>query len=281
MTLLNPKKSPFDAVFTALKAFSIDIFRNARVNDSSLEQFENTESNPAANEAPEPVLIADEAQRSQNRLEISPETMYSEAFEMLRKYADMAVDMRKAVFVQGILILSGAGFLLVQGYFLWASMVSAFCLASTLILNVLHVHYNNYFFSVRTFIQKLENKYSDPDFDGYVVSVEEIRDKRVATPFVGWLRNFGSFFLLGATSILMIGLTFFAWLYEDGIDPRLLKPIGTTIQNQTQAIVNPSSGAPIDKFEAKGIKSPETRSTSAEAETKELGADDKAGQTNH
>ena len=146
---------------------------------------------------------------------ILPTTMYEQAFGMLRKYADLAVSMRSAVFVQGIVVLSGTGLLVSNSMFPWAMFSAFFCLIMTFMLNNMHTHYNNYFFSVRQYIEYLEKRYSLDPFTGYVSFVEAKRDERVKFKRFGWMRNYGPFVLIGCSALVAMFLIGLLWFNMD------------------------------------------------------------------
>lgn len=148
------------------------------------------------------VLLASRNREMESDLTI--DAVYSNAFSMLRKYADMSISIRHGVFIQGIVVVSGSGVLLSEGKPLLAAMASLFTIAMTWILNILHQHYNAYFFSVRHYIQHIERLHLKGTAIGYVEFVETERDTRVEGQTFGWMKNFGSFVLIGGSGVIVL-----------------------------------------------------------------------------
>ena len=135
---------------------------------------------------------------------ISADKSYEMAFQMLCKYADMSVGMRTSVFVQGLVILSGVGYLILNKHYGLSAISSAFCICVVYVLNIMHDHYNAYFFSVRAYIKYLEAVYGHKHIIGYVQFVEGNRDRRVNSSRFGWIRLYGPFLIIGATAAFML-----------------------------------------------------------------------------
>gem|GEM_PF-6561187 len=126
------------------------------------------------------------------------------AFKMLCQYANLSIGVRHGVYIQGIVVLSGAGLMIHSNEYLLSLLTGCFCLAMTIVLQILHIHYNQYFFSVREYIRYLERSYATNRLIGYVSFVETERDRRVKGKRLGWLKNHGSFALIGLSSIGII-----------------------------------------------------------------------------
>lgn len=149
-------------------------------------------------EKPEP----SDAHLENSRLNLSD--MYNNSFLMLTKYADLSIGVRHGIFVQGIVVLSGTALLLSQKQYVWAVLSSVFCFSLAVILNILHKHYNAYFFDIRSYIQSIEDKYGPQGISGYVKYVETRRDIRVNKPKFGSLKNFGPFHLVQLASLVLL-----------------------------------------------------------------------------
>lgn len=126
---------------------------------------------------------------------------YNNAFLMLTKYGEMSIGVRNGVYVQGSVILSASGYLYYKQEFVLSLFVALFCGMMTVVLHILHQHYNAYFFSVREYIRFLEVLYCRHLPVGYVDYVEQARDRRVGTGRFGWMRNHGSFSLIGLSTL--------------------------------------------------------------------------------
>lgn len=135
---------------------------------------------------------------------IAPAQAYASAITMLCKYADMSTAVRNGIFIQGIVLLSGIGFLMSRSEYLVSFFSAIFTFALTFILSLMHRHYNDYFFSVRGYIKYLETTYNVPGMVGYVSYVEGNRDTRVEVPAFGWLKLYGPFVLIGGASLVLI-----------------------------------------------------------------------------
>lgn len=96
---------------------------------------------------------------TQSDYTIPVSSTYNNAFLMLTKYAEMSIGVRNGVYVQGLVILSACGYLFVNEKYIFSLFSSIFCIAMTFVLQILHRHYNDYFFSVREYIRFLEALY--------------------------------------------------------------------------------------------------------------------------
>ena len=134
--------------------------------------------------------------------------VYKEACSILRHYSSACINIRLSVIAQGILILSGAGFLYRENLLFFTILASIFGLLFTIFLLALHVNYQSKAVLLVKSIVEIEKNF--PDLIVNPVTDIKISHEKFVGTFLGRILVVqGIFHLLNASfTIIIIFSTF-------------------------------------------------------------------------